>query len=85
MIAVQYASAIFAAIAACLWFWSALVKVPRRIQSIDCGSLDPAAPEKMDDIDRLTEGLWRQSRLSALAAVAAGIAAVLQAIVIAFA
>ena len=74
----QYASAFFAFIAALLWLLSALVKLPKAIEVIDAGYFDEAKPKPSDDLDRLTQGLTRQSQLSAMAALAAGVAAILQ-------
>lgn len=67
-------SALFAAV---LWFRSSNVNLPKLIQHIDYGFIgDREKPE--DDMDRLTMGLSRQSRLSAKAALSAGIAASFQ-------
>jgi hypothetical protein len=75
---ITYASAGFAFIAAALWFWSARVRLPDAIRAIDDGFINDEQPKPVDDLDRLTMGLTRQSRLSALAAFAAAISAVLQ-------
>ena len=69
----------FAFVAATLWFLSARVKLPNYIRHIDEGFLDDSQPKPDDDLDRLTGGLTRQSRLSAWAAIAAGLSAVFQA------
>jgi hypothetical protein len=78
----QYLSACFAILAAALWFWSAKVRLPAAILHIDNGYF--TQPKPIDDLDRLTSGLSRQSRLSALAAVCAGMSALLQGLLAAF-
>jgi hypothetical protein len=75
---IPWGSAGFAFVAAALWLWSARVRLPATIKQIDFGSIDPAEPEPIDDLRRLTNGLKRQSRLSAWAAGAAAISASLQ-------
>ena len=76
----QYASAFFALIAALLWLRSSTIKVPKIIRSVDLGWLDGSKED--DDMDRLTTGLYNQSRFSAWGAAAASLAAVIQAIAI---
>lgn len=78
MIFLQNASVCFAFVAAALWFLSARVKLPDYIQNIDEGFINDTQPKPVDDLDRLTSGLTRQSRLSALAALAAAMSALLQ-------
>lgn len=73
----SYFSAVAALVAAALWFWSASVPTPDRIAMVDGGFID-GSPKPIDDLDRLTIGLKRQSKLSGFAAIAAGIAAALQ-------
>jgi len=72
----QHLLAGFAFAAAALWLWSAKIRLPGAILHIDAGSF--SQPKPIDDLDRLTSGLARQSRLSAQAAVCAGVAALLQ-------
>ena len=74
---IQSMSAFCAFGAAGLWFWSAMIKIPRAIREIDDGSITDV-PKPEDDLDRLTNGLFRQSRLSAYAAVAAGLSTFFQ-------
>ena len=71
LIGLQLASAVLAFAAAVFWFLSARVVIPTAIRQIDFGTLDGQKTE--DDLDRLTNGLRRQSRLSAIAAICAGI------------
>lgn len=73
----QVASAICAFVAAGFWLASALVRLPKAIKQTDFGPLG-TDPKPGDDLDRLTNGLRRQSRLTALAAIAAPISAALQ-------
>jgi hypothetical protein len=80
----QHLSAFCAFIAAVLWLSSALVKLPDAIRHLDAGFIDDTQPKPVDDLDRLTSGLARQSRLSAMAALAAGLSALLQALTTAF-
>jgi hypothetical protein len=66
----EFASAVFALIAAALWFASAWVRVPKKYP--------PALANKQ--ADDLRKAVSRQSRWSASAAVGAGIAAACQGI-----
>jgi hypothetical protein len=66
----QWTSAAFALLAAILWFLSAVVKLP-------------PAQITWESIDRIVPALQRQSRLSAAAAVCAGVTAAIQAALIA--
>jgi hypothetical protein len=74
----QYSSAVAAFVAAFLWFWSAWIPLPATIRHVDGGFIGDSQPKPEDDLDRLTAGLRKQSRLSAAGAIAAGIAALLQ-------
>ena len=83
--ALNYISAFCAATAAVLWFWSASVPIPKYIRRIDLGDFGGSRdgetePAEMDDLQKLTVGLASQSTLSALAALAAGLAAACQAL-----
>ena len=78
--AFSYASAAAALAAAVFWLWSARVKIPGAIRQIDLGHFGGTTPKEPDDMDKLTSGLVRQSRLSAAAAKFAATAAVLQAV-----
>jgi hypothetical protein len=74
-------AASMAFVAAALWIWSAIVPMPDRIATIRLGSWS-SAPKAVDDLDRLTAGLKKQSKLSAAAALAAAGSATLQAIAV---
>ena len=63
--------------AAAFWFASARVKLPAAIRTIDEGFFSDGQEKPVDDLDRLTSGLRKQSRRSAFAAVAAGASALL--------
>ena len=80
----QYLSAGFAVAAAALWFWSAKVRLPEAVRHIDYGHVGDRQPKPTDDLDRLTSGLARQSRLSAQAAICAGASALLQGLLTTF-
>ena len=73
--ALQLLSAIAAITAAGFWLWSALTSVPQRLKP-------GPAPNLFDIFDDIHVSLGRQSRRSAVAATAAAIAAVLQAILV---
>jgi hypothetical protein len=71
-------SVLFAVLAAILWFASGLVRMPSDLQ---VGGLfaNPLIPE----LDALPKALKRQSRLSAWAAICAGVSAASQAVILA--
>lgn len=71
-------SAFLALVAAAFWLASATVVLPKAIESIDGGSFDQTTPKPDDDLDRLTKGLRKQSKLSANGAIAAALAAFFQ-------
>lgn len=66
-------SAIFALLAAGLWFWSSTVKLPTKFTDV----WDAPPPEA----EELLKGLRAQSIRSALGAACAAVAAVFQAVV----
>jgi hypothetical protein len=82
------ASAIFAFVAAFLWWLSARVKTPRQFVVISSSFVDDIAPiggqisgvGSSPQLDELALALIRQSKLSAGAATCAGLAALCQAI-----
>ena len=75
----QWLSIIVGLVAAVLWLWSALVRIPNRILRIDAGFVS-GGKDADDDLDLLTKGLARQGRLSAWAAAATGLSVLLQAV-----
>lgn len=94
MAVIQYASAIFAAMAAILWFISALVKIPQDFPIY----VEPSTPMRegyvggtedigygfSKELNELGQALRRQSSWSAAAAASAGMSAILQAVAIAY-
>lgn len=74
----QFTSALFALIASGFGAAAFFVPIPKSIQHIDLGFIDPNVPKPVDDLDRLTNGLNRQGKLAACATVAAIVSAVLQ-------
>jgi len=72
----QWAGASFAAIAAALWFFASIIRLPRGSTAFIIGDF------AVDGTDELVKVLKFQSRLNALAAASACIAAGLQAILI---
>jgi hypothetical protein len=74
----QLGSVATGAVAAGLWLWSALVRMPREIRKVDHGWIGEDKP--VDDLDRLTTGLVRQSHLSAWAAGLTAASVALQAL-----
>jgi hypothetical protein len=74
--ALQVLSALFAFVAAGLWLSSAVARLPSQHRNI--GPVTGSDPTIQDDLDGLTNRLRRQSRLNALAAVAAAISAAFQ-------
>ena len=77
----SYGSALFALLAAAFWLWSALMKAPRHIRHVDLGTWSVSRINPVDDLAQLTKALHYQSLLSAIAAFAACIAALLQGVV----
>ena len=81
-------SAIAAIIAAILWFWSAKIKIPSNfpitvmsVHSVGAQIIGEqiASSGSSEEIDDLARAMIKQSKLSGYAAIAAGIAASLQA------
>ena len=89
MTALTIMSALFAFVAAILWLWSALVRMPAEfhIQSIQTNFArqavrgafaQPVGYGHSEELIELGHALKRQSRLSAAAAICAAISALLQ-------
>jgi len=72
----QWAAAIFAGVAALIWFFASIVRLPKDSAAFIMGDFAVGGSEE------LVKSLGFQSRLNALAAASAGIAAALQAILI---
>jgi hypothetical protein len=79
LIADQWGIAIFAALAAILWWRSAQVRLPKHVMIITT-----YGGTRSKDAQDLVDGLGRQAVLSKWAAICAGIAAALQAVATAF-
>lgn len=77
--ALSILSAIFAIVAAVLWWLSAIVKTPSKFPIVATYNTTSC-----DELQTLANALIRQSRLSACAAIFAAISAAFQAALIAF-
>jgi hypothetical protein len=84
-------SAVFAFIAAILWFWSALIEIPSQFDVVSSHFVDDIAPAgavhsvgSSQQLNEFAEAVRKQSRLSACAATSAGISALFQVATIMF-
>jgi hypothetical protein len=76
VVLVQIASGMFALFAACFWFAASIVPVPINLR----GYVSADGFARVDGLEQMQSGFAWQSRLNAMAALNAGIAAILQVI-----